>query len=339
MSNFEVKVLQTRGSSYHIGQKTADQVRDLSILNILRSITKQEINIEEMKAIYKTYAPHLLEELEGLSDGLGISFEKAAALFSGYDVPKTEAMGCSAFMTAEFYVRNYDFAPALYDGLFSLVQGGNVLASAGYNLQLIGRHDGLNEKGLAAGLHFVSYDSYTAGISAWTALRMVLDKCSSVEEAIHMLKELPHAACYNFSIGDEKGHRAVVEAAPEKVKVRKGEEAAVCVNHFEDKELLNKNRSSLEGSIQRRNHLMSLRNCNISHEQAFNHFRSQQSPVFFRDYDQLFGTLHTFSYGYKDSRIFTAIAQSGEVLDINFREWVSGKDVPINSMAGFIEQL
>ncbi|MGD6965705.1 hypothetical protein ACQCVP_04700 [Rossellomorea vietnamensis] len=61
MSNFEIKVLQTRGSSYHIGQKTADQVRNLSILNILKSITKQAINVEEMKAIYKTYAPHLLE--------------------------------------------------------------------------------------------------------------------------------------------------------------------------------------------------------------------------------------------------------------------------------------
>lgn len=242
-------------------------------------------------------------------------------------------------MTDEFYVRNYDFAPALYDGLFSLVQGGSVLASAGYNLQLIGRHDGVNEKGLAAGLHFVSYDSYTAGISAWTALRMVLDKCSSMDEAIHMLKELPHAACYNFSIGDEKGNRAVVEAAPEKVKVRKGEEAAACVNHFEDKELLNKNRSSLEGSIKRRNHLRSLRNTKITHEQAFNHFRSKQSLVFFRYYDQLFGTLHTFSYGYEESRILTAIAQSGEALDINFQEWVRGKDVPINSMEGYIEQI
>ncbi|MGM0845617.1 MAG: C45 family autoproteolytic acyltransferase/hydrolase [Bacillota bacterium] len=338
MSNFEVKVLQARGSSYHVGRKTAEQILNLSILETLKSITKPEINVHEMKSIYENYAPHLIKELEGLAEGLSISFENAAAMFSGYDVPKTDAMGCSAFMTDEFYVRNYDFAPGLYDGLFSLVQGDNVLASAGYNLQLIGRHDGVNERGLAAGLHFVSYDLYRKGISPWTAIRMVLDKCSLVDEAIFMLKEMPHAACYNFSIGDGEGNRAVVEATPESVKVRKGEGVSVCVNHFEEEELQNKNRPSLEGSLRRGIHLMGLKENNLTHELAFNHFRSKHSPIFFRDYDQLFGTLHTFSYGYRDSRILSSIAQSSEVLNIDFQEWVKGKDVPIESIGGFIEQ-
>src|SRR5699024_11246032 len=84
------------------------------------------------------------------------SHRKAAALFSGYDMPKAEALGCSAMMTKKYYVRNYDFSPDLYDGLFSLIQPDTSFATAGYNLQILGRHDGVNQEGLVAGLHFRS---------------------------------------------------------------------------------------------------------------------------------------------------------------------------------------
>src|SRR5699024_10392560 len=148
-----------------------------------------------MKAIYSTFAPHLLEEIDGLAEGLGISHRKAAALFSGYDMPKTEALGCSVIMTEDYYVRNYDFSPDFYDGIFSMVQPGKTFATAGYNLQILGRHEGVNQKELVVGLHFVSNHGYKKGVSAWTAVRMVLDRCSTTSEAVNLLKEIPHAAC------------------------------------------------------------------------------------------------------------------------------------------------
>lgn len=338
MSNFNVRIFQIRGSSFQIGLKTGEKLRNTSILKIFESITKQEIDLHNMKSIYSAYAPHLLEELEGLAQGLEIPPNRAAALFSGYDVPKTEAMGCSALLTNEYYVRNYDFSPTLYDGIFSLVQADQAFAAAGYNLQILGRHDGVNENGLVAGLHFVSHDGYAKGVSPWASIRMVLDGCSSIDDAVALLKEIPHSACYNFSLGDGKGNMAEVEASSEKVTIRYGDSTLSCVNHFQDEQLTSKNRDSIEGSIQRNNHLLGLMDMRLSHHDMFHHFKSVESPIFFTDYENLFGTLHTFSYSYQHSRILTTIARSSQVLDINFRDWVNGEGILEGSLNGFIQE-
>ncbi|WP_121604646.1 C45 family autoproteolytic acyltransferase/hydolase [Virgibacillus sp. Bac332] len=338
MSNFTVDVLQIRDSSFNIGLKMGRYIRNKPILKVLESITKPKIDFGIMKSIYSTFAPHLLEEIEGLSQGLEIPLNKAKSLFSGYDVPKTEAMGCSAIITKEFYVRNYDFSPDLYDGLFSLVQPITAFATAGYNLQILGRHDGVNQEGLVAGLHFVSNNDYSKGVSAWTAIRMVLDSCSTTDDAINMLKEIPHSACYNFSLGDKQGNSAVVEASPGKVMVRRGSSPLSCVNHFHDNMLKNKNRMSIENSVKRNNYLLNFKDKNYTHSEMFNNFKDINSPVFFTDYDNLFGTLHTISYSYQDSRILTAIARSNQVLDINFQDWVIGENINDYILQGVIEE-
>ncbi|WP_181347977.1 C45 family peptidase [Thalassobacillus sp. CUG 92003] len=337
MSVFSVNVLQFRDRPFNIGVKTGEAIQHHSIIKTFEALTKDKIDVVRMRSIYATYAPHLLEELDGLAQGLDISFSKAAAMFSGYDVPKTEAMGCSAVATPDYYVRNYDFAPELYDGVFSLVQSEHSYASAGYSLQIVGRHEGVNEKGVVIGLHFVSNYGYTTGLAPWMAVRMVLDTCSSVDEATVMLKEMPHAACYNFSVGDNLGNSAVVEATPDKVVVRPGQSSLACANHFQDALLKSNNRTSIEGSTKRHNYLDNLEDKKRSHEEMFHHFSSVTSPVFFTDYKDLFGTLHTFSYAYSDARILTTIAQSSHVLDINFQQWVKGEDLNVHCLKGFIE--
>ena len=336
MSETYVNVLQIRDSSFEIGRKTGMKIQHLPIVKTFEAITKPEIDYDNMKSIYSSFAPHLLEELDGLAHSLKLSPNKAAAMLSGYDVPRTEAMGCSALLTKNYYVRNYDFSPSLYDGIFSLVQPEKSLASAGYNLQILGRHDGVNEQGLVLGLHFVSHDGYTEGLSPWTAIRMVLDSCSSVEDAVSMLKEIPHSACYNFSIGDSRGNAAVVEASPDKIVVRR-DGALACVNHFQEDDLKSKNRNSINGSLDRNNYLLSLRDNHLSQLEAFNHFKSKESPLFFTDYDNLFGTLHTFSYSYQNTKILTSIAQSSQTLEIDFNEWVNGTNINVQKLKGMIE--
>ncbi|SDJ16345.1 C45 family autoproteolytic acyltransferase/hydolase [Salimicrobium halophilum] len=336
MKDICVDLLQIRDSSFEIGVRTGRVIQNQPIVQTFKSITKPEIDYDNMKSIYSSFAPHLLEELDGLAHSINLPTSKAAALFSGYDVPRTEAMGCSALLTKDYYVRNYDFSPAFYDGIFSLLQPEKFLASAGYNLQILGRHDGVNEQGLVIGLHFVSNDGYRKGVSPWISVRMVLDMCSSVEEATSMLKEIPHAACYNFSLGDSRGNMAVVEASPENIMVRR-DDFLTCVNHFQDDDLKDKNRNIIDGSLERNSYLHNLRETNLTQEEAFNEFKSKQSPLFFTDYDNLFGTLHTFSYSYQDSKILTAIAQSSQTLEVDFKEWVQGKNINVQRLKGSLE--
>ncbi|AIF42960.1 C45 family peptidase [Virgibacillus sp. SK37] len=337
MTEFSVKIIQLRDTSFNIGRKLGNNLQGNALVDIFESVTKPAIDYKNMTSIFSALAPHLLDELEGLAEGLGISSEKAAALFSGYDVPKTDAMGCSAIMTKDYYVRNYDFSPALYDGLFSLIQSDAAFATAGYNLQLLGRHDGINQHGLVAGLHFVSNHGYMTGISAWTAIRMILDMCSTVDDAVQLLKEIPHAACYNFSLGDKHGKMAVVEASPENIAVRSDEPTLACLNHFQVGQLEEKNRESIDGSVTRNNYMKQLSTKKMTHENMFDEFRNIRSPLFFTDYENMFGTLHTISYAYYNTQIKTTIAQSDQILEINFQDWVEGKDVTEKKLIGMID--
>ncbi|MYL32943.1 peptidase C45 [Pontibacillus yanchengensis] len=337
MSDFYVNVLQIRDTSFQIGVLTGRRVRNTSIVKTWKALTKPIIDHDNMKSIYETLAPHLLEELDGLAYELEISPKKATALFSGYDVPKPKAIGCSALITRNHYVRNYDFSPEVYDGLLSLVQPKEALASVGYNLQILGRHDGVNQEGLVMGLHFVSHEDYRKGVSPWITTRMVLDTCSSLDEAVSLIKEIPHAACYNFSIGDREGNIAIVEASPEQVVVR-NDEALSCVNHFQTNLLKSKNRKNIEGSVKRNNYLQSLSDRYLTQNELFNHFKSKNSPVFFTDYDDYFGTLHTFSYSFPNTRILTTIAQSNQILDMDLQRWLDGEDINMKVLKGSIEK-
>ncbi|MEI5906952.1 C45 family peptidase [Bacillus spongiae] len=337
MSELLVNVIQIRDTSFNIGLKFGKNIQNSPLLKVFDSITKPEIDYKNVQAIFSTLAAHLLEELEGLASGLEVSTKKSASLFSGYDVPRTEAMGCSAIITKDYYVRNYDFSPDLYDGVFSLVQSEAAFATAGYNLQILGRHDGINQKGLVIGLHFVSNNGYSKGISPWTAIRMVLDICSSVDDAIQMLKEIPHSACYNFSLGDPMGNIAVVEASPDKVLVRQGQSLLSCVNHFQDEKLKNNNRLSIEGSVKRDNFIQEISKKNLPHQKMFDHLKDINSPLYFTDYENLFGTMHTLSYSFEHSRIKTTIAQGDHVLDFNFQDWVDGEDLKEERLRGKLD--
>lgn len=335
MPEYTVHILQLREDNYHNGLRLGRRLRNQPILKAFEAVTKPEIDTEQMKSIYNEFAPQLLSELEGLAEGLEMSFSKAAALLGGYDVPRIAAMGCSAMITGSYYVRNYDFTPAFYDGYFTAAQADQGLATAGYNLQAIGRHDGVNEKGLAAGLHFVSFDGHETGLSSWVGVRMVLESCGTVEEASYMLRHIPHAACYNYSIGDARGNMAVVEASPGQVITRAGGEAAIaCVNHYEA--LTGKNRPSIEHSLRRKRYIDSLDAEQLTQTEAFGLFKDRKSPIFFTDYDDLFGTLHTFSYSFEEGRVMTSLAQ-GDMLDFSFRDWVEGKDLQEAILTGHID--
>ncbi|WP_339292608.1 C45 family peptidase [Paenibacillus sp. FSL W8-0187] len=332
MPDYTVHIMQLREDNYHNGLKLGRSLRNQPILKAFEAATKPEIDTEQLKSIYNEFAPQLLSELEGLAEGLEMPFPKAAALLGGYDVPKIAAMGCSAMITPSYYVRNYDFTPAFYDGYFTAAQPEQGLATVGYNLQAIGRHDGVNEQGLAAGLHFVSFDGYRTGLSPWVGVRMILESCATVEEASYMLRHIPHAACYNFSIGDARGNMAVVEASPDQVITRAGGEAAIaCVNHYEA--LTGKNRPSIEHSLGRKRYIDGLNATQLTQTEAFGLFKERESPLFFTDYDDLFGTLHTFSYAFEEGRVMTSLAQ-GSALDFSFREWVEGKDIPAAKLTG-----
>lgn len=80
--------------------------------------------------------------------------------------------------------------------------------------------DGINERGLAIGVLKIAteptnQDTDKIDITTTTAIRMILDKCATVNEAVEMLKNYDmHSSansCYHFQISDAEGNSSVVE--------------------------------------------------------------------------------------------------------------------------------
>lgn len=92
----------------------------------------------------------IFDEIQGLAHGLGIDLNTAIKVYSGYDVAFPN-MGCTALAEDSYYVRNYDFSPDFYDARFVCCNPEYGYASVGFSQQIVGRLDGMNEKGLVIG--------------------------------------------------------------------------------------------------------------------------------------------------------------------------------------------
>jgi predicted choloylglycine hydrolase len=171
--------------------------------------------------MFARFSPALWAEIGGLADGLGISMERAVFRF-GNDGLRLPTGGCSAAIHPTVYGRNYDFQPRRYGARLAVVQPAGSFASVGASEILAGRLDGMNERGLIVGLHRVRISPRLPGFSSVVIVRMVLDQCASTAEAIGLLRRLPHAMGYNYSLLDADGVAAVVEAVPGSGAVRTG---------------------------------------------------------------------------------------------------------------------
>lgn len=88
--------------------------------------------------------------------------------------------------------------------------------------------DGVNEKGLTAGMLFIAapstnQDTGKVDITTTSAVRMILDRCATVGEAVELLSKYDmHASaggCFHFHIADARGGSVVVEYVNNEMKV------------------------------------------------------------------------------------------------------------------------
>ena len=80
-------------------------------------------------------------------------------------------------------------------------------------VEVSGRLDGMNERGLAVGLHLVKARPRFPGLTSTLLVRRVLDSCATTAEAIDLLRRLPHAMKYNYSMLDAEDIRQALDYA------------------------------------------------------------------------------------------------------------------------------
>lgn len=319
----DVAVLGLEGSAEELGFRQGEQMNSGPAFEQLKML-QQVVDPQEASRLLEEIHPAFLQELLGLARGLGIDKNTSIQLFSGYNVVMPP-MGCSTFANEAYYIRNYDFSDKLYDARFVFQKPASGYASVGFSQQVLGRLDGMNEKGLVIGLHFVN-ENYTGdGFLATTICRIILDQCATTEEAITFLEKIPHRYCYNYSILDSNGNTAIVEASPDEQVVHRLT-PITCTNHFENQEDKNRNSIMVGASKNRKYSMQSLNKAEnpLHYYRAFN---NKHSPLFTHNYEEFFGTLHTVVYCPKELRIIVGIGGNCEPYTFSLEKWMSGKEV------------
>jgi predicted choloylglycine hydrolase len=339
---FRVSVVQCRGTPYEVGRAQARLFATTPKgRGFLRNKTTRFpwwFDIRTAQRMFAKFAPVLWEELVGLADELGVTMERAAFRFAN-DGLRPPIGACSATMTADVYGRNYDNRPRYYAAQFTFLQASGSYASIGSTHELIGRLDGMNDRGLMIGLHRIRKHPCFPGLSPDLIVRMILDQCATTAEAVAKLRQLPHAMYFNYSLLDANGVASVVEAGPGVIAARTGAWLA-CTNHFQSALLrpLNHRRFAAH-SEWRLPPLEAWASGGLSAEQMFTALNQSTSPAFFHGYLRGAGTLHTIVGEPAKRRLLIGIggdagALEEDMLDVNFDRWLAGEDLPMSHLQG-----
>lgn len=102
----------------------------------------------------------------------------------------------------------------------------------------VGCLTGMNDAGLCLAVHEVHLSADRSpiyspeGVPYSMMLRRVMENCSTVEEAVELLKQTPRTTLLSIALCD-RNHAAVAEITPRQVVVRESENGVcICTNHF-----------------------------------------------------------------------------------------------------------
>jgi predicted choloylglycine hydrolase len=338
MNQYYSDVIQYRGTHYDFGYFQGELLKSSPILSNREKQwgPKKDrhflVDSEFFKDIMTKIAPAILEEIRGLADALRLDMEKAFRLFGGHYLEFTRS-GCSIFSDPNFMVRNYDSHPRGYEGrymLYAPTDGG--YAVIGPSMQITGRIDGMNEKGLVMGYNFTHSKKSGDGFICNMIGRLILETCANVYEAISLLEKIPHRHSFSYVLLDPAGESYIVEASPRQVIARKSN---VCTNHFHllDEE----NRYRQEETREREQNILNQQQHAANPYEAFKVMNSPDYGIFSKKYEAAAGTIHTSVYFPKELKAWFVIGPDRMPVIFDLNKWLQGEKVPITRMKGQLD--
>jgi predicted choloylglycine hydrolase len=236
-----------KGTYYEIGYQQGEMMKRRVLPPIWADSLQGTVNSKrakfasECEEIVRLLMPEFLDELRGVSNGVGVDYDKVKIwpLCSYARLQQScSAVAVSGEHTAggkPLFIRNYDFLDT--DGKDFTVfctTPSNGYSSVGFSDAMSGRYCGFNEKGLAVGSSISGYAGPTQpGITFSLATRWILDHYSTTNEAVKFLGEVPHFHGWNFLLCDSQSNILRVETSPERVEVIGFDEGiGVSTNHY-----------------------------------------------------------------------------------------------------------
>jgi len=257
-----------KGDAYDVGRTQGESIiKNTQVVRFFaakrRLINSQ--NMIEINSLYEEFSPSLLEEINGFADALGVPTENLRYHNYTWLTPR-----CSQFVVLPskneegkiYAARNYDFSYRLDDMRFCKTSIKNNYSNMGFSTLFFGRIDGINEKGLAitmssAGLPVGKFPSMKnpkiVGLQFWAVMRIILDKCKDVDEAIKLVEKIPMAYNANFIVSDKSGSAALIETydgevAHKKISSSTTDNFLCATNHVVLPELVHNDSKKMQNS-------------------------------------------------------------------------------------------
>ncbi len=253
-------------------------------------IEARQTYLASLRAL-KRYMPELVPTYEELVELVGGS--DLAARFLSLYCPPAYLSGCSQAIWSggePLLVRNYDYAPALCDGVIVSSQWNGQWVS-GMSDGLFGLVDGMNEAGLAVSLTFGGRTIVGDGFGVPLILRYILEFCTTAKEAVAALKRIPCHMSYNVTVIDRAGRYFTAYLSPDRETVIT--DARVATNHQDQVEWHRHARAT--ATVERERFLLQRL---ALHDEPANRFIGAflKPPLYSTAFDRGFGTIYTAVY-------------------------------------------
>jgi predicted choloylglycine hydrolase len=194
---------------------------------------------DKLLELNERWCPGLNEEIAGFAEELAVRPE--SVVYYTASAPKTG--NCSHFALlpdrtttgSVLCGRSYEWS--LEDEMtLRTVRIPGKAAHVGFSVFVFGRYDGVNEHGVWVSMSAANPAvplPETVGLRFWTLLRAILDRASSVEDAIEIAKPFPLSFHLNLIVADKTGHAALIEKGPDVMEVKTaGEGYLFSTNHY-----------------------------------------------------------------------------------------------------------
>ncbi|MCB5955317.1 C45 family autoproteolytic acyltransferase/hydolase [Enterococcus sp. CWB-B31] len=216
----KVTVNNRTGKNFDIGYRIGEQLV-LHTTNLL-GLKKQLSDKNAKRAVdyFEKYCPSINEEIKGFMERTGLTPNEF--FFYHYSITTP---GCSQFASHSLngetkhpiVMRNYDFDAESED--FCLVHYTNTGANhfIGTSMLLFGIDCGVNEHGLSVSMSACGSPvgpfrkPKVEGLRFWIAIRLILETCSTVQEAKVLLDKLPIGDNVNYLLADKNGDLLLYE--------------------------------------------------------------------------------------------------------------------------------
>ena len=231
--------IELRGSYEEMGRQ---QGRPLKGMTLPPSDPRMLRFAKQCEEIVGQHAPELLDEIRGLAEAAEVSYDALMTMILTVPFDPEELPACSVLAvlperTADgspIVGRNYDFFHDISEEVaktYRTYPDGRY-ASLGDCDIWVGRDDGLNEAGLFVAQARFFMPGLQPGLTFWLIVRMLLDRCATVDEGLELIQSAPHAQSFTYLLADRSGKAAVVEPTVEGIELRYPENGLlVMTNH------------------------------------------------------------------------------------------------------------